>query len=79
VRLVDLEALRASWPGSELLTMPQAHFGYGMIPEAVEWLGARHLLAPRRSQPEPRGTVTVAELRRRRPSSARAGKRKALR
>ena len=49
VRLVDLEALRESWPGSELLTVPQAHFGYGMIPEAVEWLGARHLLAPGRS------------------------------
>ena len=49
VRLVDLEALRESWPGSELLTVPQAHFGYGMIPEAVVWLGARHLLAPGRS------------------------------
>src|SRR5678809_962242 len=38
VRLVDLEALRESWPGSELLTVPQAHFGYGMIPQAVAWL-----------------------------------------
>ena len=27
---------------------PKAHFGYGMIPEAMEWLGARHLLAPGR-------------------------------
>lgn len=49
VRLADLEALRASWPGSELLTVPQAHFGYGMIPQAVAWLSARGLLAQDRS------------------------------
>ncbi len=45
VRLTDLAALREAWPGSELVTMPQAHFGYGMIPRAVEWLSARGLLA----------------------------------
>lgn len=45
VRLKDLAALREAWPGSDLVTMPQAHFGYGMIPRAVEWLGARGLLA----------------------------------
>jgi pimeloyl-ACP methyl ester carboxylesterase len=49
VRLVDLEALRESWPGSELLTVPQAHFGYGMIPRAVAWLSAHGLLAQGRS------------------------------
>jgi dienelactone hydrolase len=49
VRLVDLEALRESWPGSELVTVPQAHFGYGMIRQAVAWLTARGLLAPGRS------------------------------
>jgi dienelactone hydrolase len=48
VRLVDLEALRESWPGSELITVPQAHFGYGMIPQAVAWLTARGLLVPGR-------------------------------
>ncbi|HEX5175981.1 MAG TPA: alpha/beta hydrolase family protein [Chthoniobacteraceae bacterium] len=45
VRLVDLEALSESWPGAELLTLPQAHFGYGMIPQAMAWLSARGLLA----------------------------------
>ena len=45
VRLSDLEALRETWPGSELITVPQAHFGYGMIPQALEWLGAHGLLA----------------------------------
>lgn len=49
VRLVDLVALHESWPGSELLTVPQAHFGYGMIPQAVAWLNARGLLTPGRS------------------------------
>jgi pimeloyl-ACP methyl ester carboxylesterase len=47
VRLADLEALRESWPGSELLTVPQAHFGYGMIPQAMAWLSGRGLLAGR--------------------------------
>jgi pimeloyl-ACP methyl ester carboxylesterase len=46
VRLSDLEALKESWPGSELSTVPQAHFGYGMIPQAVAWLNARGLLRP---------------------------------
>ncbi len=49
VRLADLEALRDSWPGSELITVPQAHFGYGMIPRAFTWLRERGLLtAPAR-------------------------------
>lgn len=45
VRLADLALLREAWPGSELVTLPQAHFGYGMIPQAVAWLSARGLLA----------------------------------
>ncbi len=45
VRLSDLAALRDAWPGSELITVPQAHFGYGMLPEAFAWLKARGLLA----------------------------------
>ncbi|MDQ3415061.1 MAG: alpha/beta hydrolase [Verrucomicrobiota bacterium] len=44
VRLEDLVALRAAWPGAELVTVPQAHFGYGMIPRAVERLRERGLL-----------------------------------
>jgi pimeloyl-ACP methyl ester carboxylesterase len=44
VRRTDLEALRESWPGSELLMVAQAHFGYGMIPQALSVLGARGLL-----------------------------------
>ncbi len=45
VRLTDLAALRDAWPGSELLTMSQAHFGYGMVPQALAWLKGRGLLA----------------------------------
>jgi pimeloyl-ACP methyl ester carboxylesterase len=44
VRLSDLIALRDAWPGSELITLPQAHFSYGMIPRAVDWLRARGLV-----------------------------------
>src|SRR5436190_12216703 len=46
VRLADLAVLHESWPGSELLTVPQAHFGYAMIPQAVTWLCTRGLLTP---------------------------------
>jgi pimeloyl-ACP methyl ester carboxylesterase len=45
VRMTDLVALRDAWPGSELVTVPQAHFGYGMIPRAFAWLLERDLLA----------------------------------
>lgn len=44
VRLSDLAVLREAWPGSELVTVPHAHFGYGMIPLALEWLETRGLL-----------------------------------
>lgn len=44
VRLSDLIALRDAWPGCELITLPQGHFGYGMIPRALEWLRERDLL-----------------------------------
>lgn len=45
VRLSDLMALRDAWPGCDLITLPQAHFGYGMIPRAMTWLRERDLLA----------------------------------
>jgi pimeloyl-ACP methyl ester carboxylesterase len=44
VRLTDLKALHEAWPGSELITLPQAHFGYGMIPRALDWLRVRELV-----------------------------------
>jgi pimeloyl-ACP methyl ester carboxylesterase len=44
VRISDLLALQNAWPGSELVSLPQAHFGYGMIPRAVTWLQQRDLL-----------------------------------
>jgi Alpha/beta hydrolase domain containing 18 len=44
VRLADLVALRDAWPGSELITVSQGHFGYHMIPRAVAWLRKRGLL-----------------------------------
>ncbi|MBV9128661.1 MAG: alpha/beta hydrolase family protein [Verrucomicrobia bacterium] len=44
VQMSDLVALRDAWAGAELLTVPQAHFGYGMIPRAVAWLNERGLL-----------------------------------
>ena len=44
VRLKDLIALRAAWPGAELVTVPQAHFGYSMMPRAMAWLDERDLL-----------------------------------
>ena len=46
VPLADLALLREAWPGSELITLPQAHFGYAMIPQAVTWLCTRGLLTP---------------------------------
>jgi pimeloyl-ACP methyl ester carboxylesterase len=46
VRPSDLVALRDAWPGAELVTVPQAHFGYGMIPRAFAWLRGRGLLTP---------------------------------
>lgn len=49
VRLADLAALRDAWPGCELITVPQAHFGYGMIPRAIGWLRERGLLAMART------------------------------
>lgn len=50
VRLADLVALRDAWQGSELITVSQGHFGYHMIPRAVDWLRNRGLLAARTVQ-----------------------------
>jgi pimeloyl-ACP methyl ester carboxylesterase len=44
VRLCDLRAVREAWPGCDLITLPQGHFAYGMIPRAMSWLRARDLL-----------------------------------
>ncbi len=44
VVLPDLVALREAWPGATLLRVPQAHFGYRMMTDAVEWLTRRGLL-----------------------------------
>jgi pimeloyl-ACP methyl ester carboxylesterase len=44
VPVADLAALRDAWPGAELVELPQAHFGYSMIPRAVAWLRERDLL-----------------------------------
>lgn len=44
VRLADLAALHHAWPGSNLIAVPQGHFGYSMIPRAVAWLRKRGLL-----------------------------------
>lgn len=44
VPMADLAALRDAWPGSELVALPQAHFGYSMIPRAMAWLRERDLL-----------------------------------
>ena len=46
VRLADLAALRDVWAGSELISVSQGHFGYRMIPRAVQWLHQRSLLEP---------------------------------
>ncbi len=44
VVLPDLVALREAWPGATLLRVPQAHFGYRMMADAVGWLTERGLL-----------------------------------
>jgi pimeloyl-ACP methyl ester carboxylesterase len=44
VILPDLIALSEAWPGATLLRVPQAHFGYRMMNDAVEWLTQRGLL-----------------------------------
>ena len=46
VILPDLLALRDAWPGATLLRVPQAHFGYRMMTDAVGWLTERGLLNP---------------------------------
>jgi pimeloyl-ACP methyl ester carboxylesterase len=45
VRPADLAAVRDAWPGAELISVPQAHFGYAMFPRAMRWLEDRRLLA----------------------------------
>ncbi|HEY2124729.1 MAG TPA: hypothetical protein VGG94_04620 [Chthoniobacterales bacterium] len=42
-RPADIMALHQKWQGSELLQVPQGHFGYRMMRETVAWLQARWL------------------------------------
>ena len=51
VRLIDLQTLHESWPGSDFVTLPQAHFGYSMLPRAVAWLNEHRLLDTTLSDP----------------------------
>jgi hypothetical protein len=39
----DIGALHRRWSGSELLTIPQGHFGYRMMRETVERLKQQFL------------------------------------
>jgi len=43
-RLEDIRRLHAQWPGAELATEPQGHFGYRLMPAAWAWLQQRGLL-----------------------------------
>ena len=44
VPMADLVELRNAWPGSELVAVPQAHYGHSMIPRVMAWLRERNLL-----------------------------------
>jgi pimeloyl-ACP methyl ester carboxylesterase len=39
----DVEKIQQQWHGSELLRVPQGHFGYRMLRETIAWLKARAL------------------------------------
>jgi pimeloyl-ACP methyl ester carboxylesterase len=40
-RAADIAELQARWPGAALITEPQGHFGYRLMPAAWEWLLGR--------------------------------------
>src|SRR6266516_1875311 len=42
-RPADVEKIQQQWHGSELLRVPQGHFGYRMLRETIAWLKARAL------------------------------------
>jgi len=42
-RPTDVEKIQQKWHGSELLRVPQGHFGYRMLRETIAWLKARAL------------------------------------
>jgi pimeloyl-ACP methyl ester carboxylesterase len=44
VRPADLAVVRDAWPGADLISVPQAHFGYAMFPRTMRWLEDRGLL-----------------------------------
>jgi pimeloyl-ACP methyl ester carboxylesterase len=46
-RIAPLErvaALHRAWPGSNLISVPQGHFGYQMMPAAWEWFSERGII-----------------------------------
>src|SRR4029077_115704 len=63
VRPADIEKIQQKWSGSELLRVPQGHFGYRMIRETIARLKERGLGV----QPQPAfrvvGPVTSPRLR----------------
>jgi hypothetical protein len=40
-RAADVGELRAGWPGATMITAPQGHFGYQLMPAAWEWMVGR--------------------------------------
>jgi hypothetical protein len=42
-RLSDIEAIHEKWRGSELLRVPQGHFGYRMMRDTIARLRERGL------------------------------------
>ena len=46
VRPADIEAIHRKWRGSDLLRVPQGHFGYRMFRETIARLGARTIQVP---------------------------------
>lgn len=42
----DAAELQMLWPGTALITEPQGHFGYRLMPAAWAWLGERQWLSP---------------------------------
>jgi hypothetical protein len=43
-RAKDIACLHTLWSGSALLSEPQGHFGYRLMPAARSWLTARGML-----------------------------------
>lgn len=50
-RLEDIEATHKAWPGSELLRVPQGHFGYRMMGQVYQRIREKWLLECGRTSP----------------------------